>query len=156
MAIRTEYPAAWTPPRFREQPAGAFIVRGSGVEDGGPPDLIGRITVLVSPLGQITVGQQVRFTAVRTGGSAPLSYQWSGPSGPIPGATGSSYSFTTTSAADSGTYTVTVTSPDATDGPVNAGATIVVVAPPTTPGLITDTGAGIITDTGARIVVVSS
>jgi hypothetical protein len=153
MAIRTEYPAAWTPPRFREQPAGAFIVRGSGVEDGGPPDLIGRITVLVSPLGQITVGQQVRFTAVRTGGSAPLSYQWSGPSGPIPGATGSSYSFTTTSTADSGTYTCTVTSAGATDSPQSGGAAITVVAAPVAFAILMEDGGFILMEDSGHILL---
>jgi hypothetical protein len=130
MAIRTEYPQAWSPPRFREQPAGAFVVRGTGVEEGGPADLIGRITVLVSPSGQITVGQQVRFTTVRLGGSAPLTYQWSGPAGLIPGATGASYTLTTTSTTDSGTYTCTVTSAGAIDSPQSAGAAITVVAAP--------------------------
>jgi hypothetical protein len=70
----------------------------------------------------------VLFTAVRQGGSAPLTFQWSGPSGPIAGATGGSYTFTPTGTSDSGTYTVAVTSPGATDTPVSAGATIVVVA----------------------------
>ena len=71
--VRTEYRPAWTPPPFRPSTAPRrWIPRGSGVEEGGDPGLIGRITVLVSPLGQITVGQQVRFTAVRSGGGAPL------------------------------------------------------------------------------------
>jgi hypothetical protein len=140
--VRTVFLDPWQPPRFREQPAGVVMVRGSGVEEGGPPDLIGRITVMVSPAGQITVGQEVRFITVRMGGTAPLSYQWSGPAGLIPGATGASYYLTTTSPADSGTYTCTVSSADATDSPQSAGATIVVVGPPVADpiGMVTITG----------------
>jgi hypothetical protein len=127
MAVRTVYLDPWTPPRFREQSAGAGagIGCGTGIDEGGPTDLIGNITVLVSPIGQITEGQTVRLTAVRTGGSAPLTYQWSGPSGPIPGATSSTYSFVAQE-GDSGTYTCTVTSAGATDSPKSGGAAIVV------------------------------
>jgi hypothetical protein len=126
MAVRTEYRTPWTPPRFRKQSAGAAIGCGTGIFEGGPADLIGRITVLVSPVGQITEGQTVRLTAVRTGGSAPLTYQWYGPGNVlIPGATSNSYSFVAQE-GDSGTYTCTVTSAGATDGPQSGGAAIVV------------------------------
>lgn len=102
---------------------------------------------MVRPPGQITVGQQVTLTAVRTGGGAtPLTYQWHGPDdSPIPGATGNSYTFTTTSPADSGTYRVVVDSASATDGPVAGSVAIVVVAPPPpiTIGAVTITGVAV-------------
>jgi len=150
--VRTEYRPVWTPPPFRPSTGQQrWIPRGSGVEEGGDPGLIGSITVMVSPLGQITVGQQVRFTAVRSGGGAPLSYQWSGPAGVIPGATSSVYNLTTTSTADSGTYTCVVTSAGASDSPQSGGAAITVVAAPVADLIITDLGDHLITDTGARI-----
>jgi hypothetical protein len=132
MVIRTTYVDSWQPPG--RPPGGGGrrnIPRGTGGGDsGGSSNLIGTIFVLVTPLGQITAGQEVRFTAVRSGGSAPLTYQWSGPSGVIPGATSNIYTFTTTSPSDSGTYTCTVTSAGATDTPKSAGATITVALPP--------------------------
>lgn len=149
MARRIFLPFPWLPPPFRPSTSSRRrIPRGSGADDGGPPDLIGRITVLVSQRGALVAGRPVRFTAVRTGGSAPLTYQWSGPSGPIPGATGSAYTFTPAGPGDSGTYTVAVTSAGATDGPQTAGAAVTVVAANL---IITVAGDHIITDAGDRI-----
>jgi hypothetical protein len=150
MAVRTVYVAPWQPPPFRPSTAPRrWISRGSGEGESGDPTLIGSIQVFVSPVGQITVGQEVRFTAVRTGGGAPLSYQWSGPAGLIPGATSSSYILTTTSTADSGTYTCTVTSAGASDSPQSGGAAITVVAAPTAfAWLMEDAGFILIEDGG--------
>jgi hypothetical protein len=131
MVIRTTYPNPWQPSPFRPSPAGRRnIPRGSG--EGGPdPTRIGTITVLVNPPGQILIGQQVTFTAVRTNGGAPMTYQWYYDPGNvlIPGATGSSYTFTPTSTTNSGTYKVVVSSPGAVDTPQSGQAAITVQDP---------------------------
>jgi hypothetical protein len=152
--VRTEYRPVWTPPPFRPSTGQQrWIPRGSGVEEGGDPGLIGSITVIVSPLGQITVGQAVRFTAVRSGGGAPLSYQWSGPAGVIPGATSSVYNLTTTSTADSGTYTCVVTSAGASDSPQSGGAAITVVAAPVAFAILMEDGGFILMENGGHILL---
>jgi plastocyanin len=126
---RSIYKTPWYPPPFRETPASAHRVpaRGTGSSGGGPPDLIGNVVVMIPPTGRVAEGDTVRFVAVRYGGSAPTSYEWSGPDGPIAGETSPTLTITATFAS-SGTYIVTVTSPDATDSPVTASASITVTA----------------------------
>jgi hypothetical protein len=75
-------------------------------------------------------GQNVTFSVTATG-TAPLSYQWYKDDSLIPGATSPSYSISNVQAADSGTYTVTVsngTAPNVTSRgaslTVNHGATL--------------------------------
>lgn len=87
--------------------AGTYTVRGaSAVGCLGPPST--PITVTVVPLPAQPVVQQVPGGPLRV--SAPVTgaaYQWSLPTGPIPGATGATYP--ATGAAPAGSYTVVAT-----------------------------------------------
>jgi uncharacterized repeat protein (TIGR02543 family) len=67
--------------------------------------------VTITPSTQsVTLGQSVTLTAnVTTGDASNLSYQWSDSAGVIAGQRGSQYSFTPTSTAQAGDYSVAVT-----------------------------------------------
>ena len=65
----------------------------------------------------------VLYLDVTATGTAPLSYQWYKNGSPIGGATGASYSKTTTSPSDSGTYSVTVSN---ANGSASRGSSITV------------------------------
>jgi outer membrane protein assembly factor BamB/subtilisin family serine protease len=74
------------------------------VQSGTPP------TITTQPASQtVSPGASVTFSVVATG-SSPLSYQWSLNGTAIAGAVSSSYTIAPASAANNGSYTVTVTS----------------------------------------------
>jgi hypothetical protein len=75
----------------------------------------------------LVVGQTATF-AVQANGSAPLSYQWYFGADPIPGATGSTYSFVIDFPDVAGNYSVEVTNPFGSLR--SAAATLVVLAEP--------------------------
>lgn len=111
------------------------------------------LRILVLPIGktaadgQITAhpaGAQIspgaNHTLTVTAEGSNNSYQWSKDGSPIPGATGSSYTITSATAADSGDYTVEVTNSTCTKVSTSKVATVTVLA---VEPLITDiTGAG--------------
>ncbi len=70
-------------------------------------------------------GQPVTFT-VTVEGPEPLSYQWYGPTGPIPGATDSSYTIDPVAPEDAGSYQVKVSNP-CSEGVYSALATLTVI-----------------------------
>lgn len=147
MPARTRYLTPWTPPPFQPSPPGRrsrLPVMGSGEGEGGTP-VIGRIVMTISPVnGQAQVGQRVTITAVRVGGTAPLTYAWTGPAGtsaPISGTT-NQLSWIV-AAGDTGTYSVTVSSPDAPDSPQNGSIGLTVTAAPALIGAVTITGVAV-------------
>jgi hypothetical protein len=73
--------------------------------------------------------------AVTAAGTVPLSYQWNKVgSGPISGATSTSFSIPNLAYTDAGTYTVGIT--NSVKGILSAPVTITVLAPPTNPPAI--------------------
>ena len=98
----------------------------------------------------VTVGGAVTFTVVATG-TAPLSYQWYVNGTLIDGATSSSYTISSATAANAGSYTVTVTG---SSGSATSSAAILTVNPPgngptitTQPSIQTVTVGGTVTFT---------
>lgn len=57
-----------------------------------------------TPASQIICIGGTATLSVNAVGSMPISYEWHGPSGPIPGATGPDYTFTAATTADTGRY----------------------------------------------------
>jgi hypothetical protein len=95
---------------------------GSQTSSAATVNVIAPPTASVQPASvTINQGQTATLQASATG-TAPFTYQWSGPNGPISGAT--SATLTTGSA---GTYTVTITNAAASS---NASATVNVIALP--------------------------
>jgi len=80
---------------------------GGGMGGGGlTPPAIASVTVMPSQM--VMANTMVTFTVNATG-YAPLSYQWMFNSSKIAGATMVTYTIASASAANSGTYAVTVT-----------------------------------------------
>jgi len=73
-------------------------------------------------------GQPVTFT-VTAEGPEPLSYQWYGPTGLIPGATQASYTIDPVAMDDAGNYRVEVSNPCATISSAQATLTVIDEAP---------------------------
>ena len=71
------------------------------------------------------IGGRVTYSVV-AGGSAPVSYQWSHGSTPIPGATASVLRLTNLQLSDQGSYTVTLTNPYGTNSNSATGVVSVV------------------------------
>jgi hypothetical protein len=98
----------------------------------GPPVLVADVS---PPLTVVPAGLPMTFS-VRATGTEPFTYQWSSGSGPIAGATNSSYSFD--ALAGSNTYSVTVTS---SLGSVPSSKAVV-VGITTPPPVVTFNGSG--------------
>lgn len=85
-------------------------------QDGGRADLVpalvsfgGRPAITASPLGQsVAPGETASFSVV-AGGAAPFTYQWRKNDAPISGATSATLTIVGVQAADTGSYSVTVT-----------------------------------------------
>ena len=69
----------------------------------------------------IVAGQPITFT-VTASGAAPLSYQWYNDNGAIPNATGASYTITSATLADSGSYHCVVSNNCGSDTSASAAA----------------------------------
>jgi sugar lactone lactonase YvrE len=96
--------------------AGANTIRKGGYS--GAPQ------VQTQPINQyVSAGGSATFSVTAAGATA-LSYQWNFNGSPISGATGSSYTVANAQAANSGTYTVTVT--DAAGSVTSNGATLTI------------------------------
>ena len=130
--------------------AGAQIYRKATASGWGATSSIDGVPVVSAlspaitgqPMGAtVTVGHSFAVTA-QASGTGTLSYQWSKDGSPIAGATAATYSVSSAAAADSGSYTVAVSSnifgPTATSSP----ATVVVGSTSGVPGSGTP-GAGI-------------
>lgn len=97
-----------------------------------------KLTVVAAAVPTITVQPQntpatVGYPAslsVEAKGSAPLAYQWAKDGTAIPGATGTTLSFSSPALADTGNYTVTVTN---TLGSVTSSAAVFTVGTPVAP-----------------------
>jgi outer membrane protein assembly factor BamB/subtilisin family serine protease len=99
----------------------------------------------------IVAGSPFTLSVVVSGGGS-LSYQWSLNGAAIAGAVGSSYSVASASSADSGSYTVTVTS--GASSVTSAGATITVEASaPPSSGRIVNLSARANVGTGGNILI---
>jgi hypothetical protein len=148
MAIRTVYPKPWQPPRFQapssSSAGGSIGAVGSGdVGDGGGPPRVGFIHIFPEPLGAHDIGTPVTLTAVRTNGTAPITWSWYGPPGTsAPISSTSNILSWTVGANDGGTYVAVASSPGAPDTP-QQGAVVIQInaAPPGADiGLVTVTG----------------
>ena len=93
------------------------------------------VTIAVNPTGAICAGTSITFTATPTNGGAAPTYQWKKGGVDIAGATGVTY--TTTTAANGDSYTVTMTSNANCASPLTATSTAIVttVNPILVPGV---------------------
>jgi hypothetical protein len=91
------------------------VDEGPGIVDGPESDTI-------------CEGDPVTFT-VTAEGPEPLSYQWYGPTGLIPGATQASYTIDPVALDDAGNYRVEVSNPCATVSSAQAALTVIDEAP---------------------------
>jgi len=80
----------------------------------------------------VTSGSAASFSAV-AGGTAPITYQWRKDGTAISGATGSTYSISSTATSDAGSYTVVVT--NSAGSATSNAATLTVTAAATAPRL---------------------
>ncbi len=76
------------------------------------------------PQAQATVSGGSASFAVQVSGTAPLSYQWSGPSGLISGATNQTFTLSNVSTNNAGNYSVTITNQFGTVTSSNAALTV--------------------------------
>jgi DNA/RNA endonuclease G (NUC1) len=91
--------------------------------------------ILTQPANTTVVAGSPASFAVATSGTAPLTYQWSKGSTALTGATASIYSIAATSAADAGSYAVTVSN---SAGTVTSSAASLTVSPaPIAPAILT-------------------
>jgi hypothetical protein len=94
-------------------------------------------TITSNPAGgTIHVGNVLNVVVAATG-TAPLSYQWRKNGSNIGGATGSSFSFLTTSTLESGNYDCIVSNAYGSVGSTSAAITVADVAPSITGGTVT-------------------
>ncbi len=110
------------------QPGTAFFAAAEPVERS-ITFVLGALSPFITspPLDQtVNAGSSATFRAAAIGTPAP-AYQWSKDGAPLAGATGAAFVLATTSLADSGLYTVTVSN---FAGTVTAGANLTVRAPP--------------------------
>jgi gliding motility-associated-like protein/uncharacterized repeat protein (TIGR01451 family) len=89
------------------------------------PVLVPSAAIAVSPTGAICAGTSVTFTATPTNGGAAPTYQWKLAGVAIAGATNATY--TTTGAANSDSYTVTLTSNALCASPTTATSTAIIM-----------------------------
>ncbi len=103
----------------------------------------------------VTVPAGATFSVVAAG-TAPLSYQWRRNGGPIPGATGSSYTLATTVLADNGaSFTVFVS--NSVGNVTSAAATLTVNSGPVAPSITTQpSGQSVTVGTPATFSVVAA
>lgn len=96
-------------------------------------------TITTQPVSQtVTAGASVTFSVVATGTPAP-TYQWSKGGTAISGATSASYTISSTTTADAGNYTVTVTN---NAGSVTSNTATLTVNTPTPPPAPSGGGGG--------------
>lgn len=81
---------------------------GGGSTPPPPPPVAPSISAQPTANQTVLVGAAATFSVTATG-TNPLTYQWSKGSTAIPSATSATFSIASTTVADSGTYTVTVT-----------------------------------------------
>ena len=89
------------------------------------PTITPSVTIAVSPSGAICAGTSVTFTATPTNGGGAPAYQWKKGGIAISGETNATY--TTTSAANGDSYTVTMTSNAACVSPATATSSAIVM-----------------------------
>jgi hypothetical protein len=91
--------------------------------------VIGNVFLTIDPLnGQAQVGERVTITGYRAGGNAPITISWAGPPGSSAPLDSTERSISwIVQEGDSGTYTVTASSPGAPDDPQSAGITLTVL-----------------------------
>jgi pectate lyase/pectin methylesterase-like acyl-CoA thioesterase len=116
--------------------AGAYTVvvsNGAGSVVSDPATLIVTTTpvppaIITQPLSiTVVAGAQAQFT-VTAEGSSPLSFQWRKDGAAIPGAINATYSITSATANDAGSYSVIVT--NAAGSATSDPATLTVITPP--------------------------
>jgi hypothetical protein len=89
------------------------------------PIVVPAVSIAVSPTGTICAGSSVMFTATPTNGGTSPMYQWIKNAVPIPGVTSATY--TTTSATNGDSYTVTMTSNATCASPTTAASNAIVM-----------------------------
>ncbi len=130
--------ASYTTPPTSGADSGAIfavtITNAAGTMTSGDATLTVNVppTIATQPVSAtVIVGQTATFTVSATG-TAPLTYQWSRNSQPIPGATAATYSTPATVLTDDGaTFAVTVSNLAGTA--VSISATLSVIEPPLPP-----------------------
>jgi hypothetical protein len=131
MARKTQFLTPWTPPPFQPFPPGqrSRPAMGTGPAEAGAPGVIGNVFLTIDPLnGQAQVGERVTITGYRAGGNAPVTISWAGPPGSSAPLDSTERSISwIVQEGDSGTYTVTASSPGAPDDPQSAGIALTVL-----------------------------
>jgi hypothetical protein len=94
----------------------------------------------------VTAGSAASFSVVASG-TEPLSYQWRKDGAAISGAISSTYSISSTSAGDAGSYTVVVT--NSAGSATSNAATLTVTAAATAPSITTQPSAATVTASSA-------
>ena len=102
----------------------------------------------------VTSGSAASFSAV-AGGTAPITYQWRKDGTAISGATGSTYSISSTATSDAGSYTVVVT--NSAGSATSNAATLTVTAAATAPSITTQpSSSSVISGSAASFSVAAS
>jgi hypothetical protein len=123
---------------------------GGGAETGGiilnltfAPSGGTLATITAQPLGQtVTAGTNVTFNVTATAGTSTISYQWQFNGAPISGATNPSFSLSSVTSANAGSYTVVLTTSagQVTSNP--ATLTVNAAPPPPPPAPAPSSGGG--------------
>jgi hypothetical protein len=99
--------------------------------------------ITVQPVAStVTTGQAVTFSVTATG-TAPLAYQWRKDGIALSGATSATFTLTTTSAGDAGTYSVVVT--NSAGSATSTGAALTVTLAPVAPAITVQPAASTVT-----------
>ncbi len=111
--------------------------------------VVERLQTITAPANQVAVlGQPWALTVVASG-EGPLTYQWTCNGSPIAGATSSTYAVAKATAADAGSYAVTIAGPQ---GTVTAGPALVTTEEPD-PGRLTNLSVRTTAGTGTQTMI---
>ena len=139
-------------------PAGSYYIVASniaGTVTSAPLIVSSRPIITSQPqVLSVTAGASATFSVVANG-TAPFTHQWSKNGISIPGATAASYTYTSATSSDAGTYRVVVTNPHGTAN--SSAATLTVTPAPSAPTITTQpTGQSVIASFNASFSVSAS